>query len=139
MTSKYKNEPVMFNGIPFDSRDELRYYQFLLDLKQRGVISEIVLQPCVELMPKFEKHGRKYKAITYTPDFLVTYSNGGQVYIDLKGMSTQQGIMRRKMFAYMIDTPLHWVAASKKYSETGFLDYDELQRLRREAKRGKKA
>ena len=80
-------------------------------------------------------------AITYTVDFVVTYSTGDVVAIDVKGMSTQQGEMRRKMFVYHNQgLPLVWVAKSKKYGDKyGWIDYDELQKKRREAKKKKAA
>lgn len=133
--SKYKNKKVEFEGTQFDSKDECLYYQYLLGLQLQGIIVKIELQPKVTLIPKFERNGVRYRATTYTPDFLVTYTDGSQMYIDVKGFSSQQGELRKKLFAYKCDTPLHWVARSKKYSETGWIGYDDLQRLRRKNKK----
>ncbi len=131
MGSKYGNKKVQYHSLKFDSQDELDYYLFLLDMQIKGVLKIIELQPRVELLAKFTKFGKKYPAITYTPDFLVEYSDGRRVYIDYKGMETQQGNMRRKMFASVCDDELIWITKSKKYSDTGFINYDELKRLRK--------
>ena len=136
MPNKLKNEKVVYNGIVFDSKAERDYYIYLLSIKDKEGIVNIVLQPKLELLPKFERFSIKYRAITYSPDFLIEYDNGNKVYIDVKGFSTQQGIMRRKLFAYIVkDIPLQWIAQSKKYSKTGWIDYDELQKIRRENKK----
>lgn len=135
MASKYGNKKVEHDGIKFDSQDEMEYYLFLLDMQSKGILKIIELQPRIELLAKFTKHGKKYPAITYTPDFLVEYEDGRRVYLDYKGMETQQGNMRRKMFASVCDDELIWITKSKKYSETGFINYDELKRLRKANKK----
>lgn len=132
--NKLGNKKEKCFGRVWDSKAELNYYLYLLSLQQDGTIKSIELQPKVILQPSFYKFGKLYRAITYTPDFLVEYEDGHREYIDVKGMSTQQGEMRRKMFAYVSDVPLRWVAESKKYSRTGWIDYDELQELRRQHK-----
>lgn len=130
--NKLGNKKVEYDGFLFDSKMERDYYVYLRKLQDQGEILSIEMQPSVELQPKFERNGKKYRAITYKPDFLITYADGRTEYVDVKGMSTQQGEMRRKMYAYKYNTPLRWVTASKKYSRTGWIDYDELQRIRRE-------
>lgn len=43
--SKYNNKKVVYAGITFDSKAERDYYLYLLDLKQRGIVTDIQLQP----------------------------------------------------------------------------------------------
>lgn len=135
--SKLKNKKVTVCGIKFDSKAEANYYLYLKAEQQAGRVAGIALQPKIELQPKFDREGKHYKAITYTPDFFVEYSDGRCEYIDVKGTSTQQGELRRKLFLYKMDIPLRWVAQSNKYSQTGWIDYDELQALRRKARKEK--
>lgn len=136
---KLHNSKVTYNGITFDSKMERDYYVYLLGLQKQGIVREIALQPKFELLPKFTRNGKHYRAITYTPDFAVLYTDGRLECIDVKGISTQQGEMRRKLFLYRYDDIcLRWVTASKKYSPTGWIDYDELQKLRREARKARK-
>lgn len=139
--NKYKNKKVVRHGLKFDSEDEADYNDLLVDLQRQGVVKSFERQVKFVLQPSFMCGGRRYMAITYTVDFVVTYSTGAVVAIDVKGMSTQQGEMRRKMFVYHNQgLPLVWVAKSKKYGDKyGWIDYDELQKKRREAKKQKAA
>lgn len=133
--SKYNNKKVEFNGIKFDSLHEAQYYKYLLESKD---VIEIDLQPKFELLPSFTKDNKNHRSITYTPDFKVTYSDGSIVYIDVKGMETQQGNMRRKMFDYKYpELTLKWISKSVKFGVDGWIDYDELKKIRRENKKNK--
>lgn len=135
--NKLGNKKVEYDGVVFDSKMERDYYVYLRRLQDAGQIIAIELQPTVELQPKFERGGKKYRAITYKPDFHIHWADGRVEYVDVKGISTQQGELRRKMYLYRYDIPLRWVSASKKYSKTGWIDYDELQRIRRENRKRK--
>lgn len=137
MKNKYKNEKIIHNGIKFDSKQELDFYLFLIKQQEIGVARSIQLQPKVTIQPTFKKQGKRYLAITYSPDFLVRYVNGKEIYYDVKGMSTQAGELRRKMFIYQNDIKLVWIAASKKYSKSGFINWDVLQKIRRDNKKRK--
>lgn len=138
--SKYHSTKHTENGIQFDSKMEAEYYGYLLSEMMVGRVSKITLQPAIELQPKFrDENGKLIRAITYTPDFLVTFADGSQQYIDVKGMSTQQGELKRKMYLYQHKggIPLVWVAKSRKYSPTGWIDWFELQKIRRRNRRRK--
>jgi Protein of unknown function (DUF1064). len=133
--TKYNSSKVTAYGRIWDSKTEKDYYEYLLRLQKAGEVLEITIQPRCVILPKFERNGVKYKGIAYTPDFLVKHADGNEVYIDVKGMGTDCSKLRRKLFAYFIGKPLQWISASKKYSDTGWLDYDELQKIRRENRR----
>ena len=144
MKTKYNNRKVEYNGHKFDSVDECKYYQYLLKEKEKGFVTEIELQPRIVLIPAVTTiTGEKQREVTYTPDFFVTYSDCKREYIDIKGFSSQQGILRKKLYNYLVATgrwihrvPLRWVSASKKWGgESGFLDYDDLMRKRKDAKK----
>jgi hypothetical protein len=135
--SKYGNNKIIVDGITFDSKEEAKYYEYLKDRKAKGEILNFELQPKYELLPAFTKHGKKYRPITYAPDFLIYHNDGTDELIDVKGMSTQQGELRRKMFDHKYDIKLTWIARSLKYSDTGWIDFDQLQKIRRENKRKK--
>lgn len=137
--SKYNSKKVVIDGITFDSKDEGKYYEYLKELKAKGKIFNFELQPSYELQPKFKKDGKGYRAITYTPDFLIYHLDGTKELIDVKGMSTQQGEMRRKMFDYKYpELKLTWVASSLKYSPTGWIEYGELKKIRAKNRKEKK-
>ena len=137
--SKYGAKKITIDGITFDSKDEGRYYLYLKDLKAKGEIVNFELQPKYELQPSFKKYGKTHRAITYAPDFLIYHLNGTEELIDVKGMSTQQGEMRRKLFDYKYpNLKLTWIARSLKYSPTGWIEYNQLNKIRRENKKCQK-
>lgn len=109
----------------FDSKREAKYYQDLLILKRIGEVKEIECHPTFELQPAYRKccgHiwldkpawdikgatvcgncGKKMKkiqAITYSADFRVTYVNGHEEIVDVKGMETKFFKNKRKMFEF---------------------------------------
>ena len=47
-------------------------------------------------------------------DFAIYHWNGEVEYIDIKGMETQQGTMRKKMFDYKYKEKLTWIQKSIK-------------------------
>ncbi|MDB0438076.1 DUF1064 domain-containing protein [Clostridioides difficile] len=134
--SKYNNKKIVIDGIKFDSKDESEYYLYLKEKKEKGEIKDFGLQQKFELQPKFKKDGKSYRAITYTVDFAIYKWNGEVVYIDVKGYSTQQGELRKKLFDYKYqDKTLIWISKSKKYGIDGWIEYDELKKKRKENKK----
>lgn len=98
--SKYGAKRVSVDGIKFASKAEARYYQELLLLKKAGEVIDIVLQPSYELQPSYRRHGKRVEPIRYIADFLVTYSDGRQEIIDVKGHRTPVYQLKKKMFEY---------------------------------------
>ncbi|HBF5147629.1 TPA: DUF1064 domain-containing protein [Clostridioides difficile] len=134
--SKYNNKKIVIDGIKFDSKDESEYYLYLKEKKENGEIKDFGLQQKFELQPKFKKDGKSYRAITYIVDFAIYKWNGDVVYIDVKGYSTQQGELRKKLFDYKYqDKILIWISKSKKYGVDGWIEYDELKKKRKENKK----
>lgn len=134
--SKYNSKKIVIDGIKFDSKAEGEFYIYLKDLKEQGKIKEIILQEKLVLQEGFKKDGKTFRPITYTVDFTFTTSTGELIRVDVKGMETQQGNLKRKMYEYKYKEPLYWVAKSKKYGNpAGWIDYDELKKKRRDAKK----
>ncbi|APF27059.1 hypothetical protein NPD5_252 [Clostridium sporogenes] len=137
--SKYGAKKIVIDGITFDSKDEGRYYLYLKELKAKDKILNFERQPKYELQPSFKKYGKAHRAITYAPDFLIYHLDGSEELIDVKGTETQQGNMRRKMFDYKYpDLKLTWISRSLKYSSTGWIEYDELKKIRKGNKKCQK-
>ncbi|MEN6396766.1 MAG: DUF1064 domain-containing protein [Methanoregula sp.] len=106
----------------FPSKAEAARYLQLKCLQKAGIVKEIEIQPVFELQPAYRKccgefqpvdqpRGKNHcpycggkvpvtKAITYTADFRVTYSDGHQEIEDVKGMETEIFKLKRKMFEY---------------------------------------
>jgi hypothetical protein len=134
-----------FDGHVFDSGEELEFYR---DYLKTGVykadILSISLQPKYELLPKFEKSGTKHRAITYKPDFYIEFMNDRREVckevIEIKGFSTPDFVMRRKMFDYRYpDLNLIVLSKAPKKYGGGFILMDELDKLRKEAKKNGEA
>ncbi|EPS56409.1 TPA: DUF1064 domain-containing protein [Clostridium botulinum] len=137
--SKYGAKKITIDGYKFDSKDEGKYYEYLKKLKSQEKILNFELQPKYELQPSFKKYGKTHRAITYAPDFLIYHLDGSEELIDVKGTETQQGNMRRKMFDYKYpDLKLTWLSRSLKYSSTGWIEYDELKKIRKGNKKCQK-
>ncbi|WP_027633076.1 DUF1064 domain-containing protein [Clostridium hydrogeniformans] len=136
--SKYKAEKVVLDGIRFDSKDEARYYLYLKKLKSESKIENFELQPKYELQPKFKKNAKSFLPVFYIADFLIYHLDGSLEVIDIKGMATETAKLKRKLFEYRYpDLNLSWLIRSLKYSETGWIDCDELKKIRRENKKCK--
>ena len=87
LVKKYKLD---IKGARFDSKMEGEYYQVLLMLLKDGTLSKIELQPAFVLQ---ESHKIKYIA-----DFLLTFSSGEKIVVDVKGVETSTFRVKRKLF-----------------------------------------
>ena len=74
--------------IVFDSRSEMLVY---LELKAQNIP--------LELQPKFELNGVKYRPIAYVADFKITVAEHAYI-VDVKGMRLPDYKMKLKMMAY---------------------------------------
>nr|DAN28949.1 MAG TPA: Endonuclease [Caudoviricetes sp.] len=93
---KYGNSKVSFNGHTFDSKREKDRYIVLKEAQEKGIISDLELQPKWELIPKItETYVKHLKTkdkicertaqlpITYTADFAYT-KDGERIIEDVK-------------------------------------------------------
>ena len=131
--SKYNNDWTTVDGIRFQSKEEARYYELLKRKRAEGKIQNFEFQPKYELQPSFKYAGKTIRAITYTADFLIYHLDGTEEVVDIKGMETQQGIMRRKMFLYKYrNLKLTWLCRSLKYGDAdGWIEFEELKKRRK--------
>lgn len=100
LTVKYKNHKTERHGIRFDSKAEADYYDVLLELQSKGEITNIVRQPVYLLQRAFKKKGRTIRKVEYKADFFVTYADGKELVIDVKGMATPLFKLKAKLFDY---------------------------------------
>lgn len=99
--NKYGAKKTTVYGHTFDSKREADYYLELLDLKRRGIVTDIRLQPSYELLEGFtDNTGKRHRPITYTADFLVIYADGHTEVVEVKGMKTRDYILRKKLFLH---------------------------------------
>jgi hypothetical protein len=103
-----------FNGIKFDSKEELEFYQYLLSGKYRARIQNIELQPEYILIPKHEKNGRIVQPMKYRADFKITYIDAqGELVtevIDVKGFPTDEFKLKKKILEYFFPFELIVIA-----------------------------
>jgi hypothetical protein len=134
--SKYNAKKIVVDGITFDSKDEAKYYVYLKKKKAKGEIENFELQPKFTLIPAFEYKGKKERPATYALDFLIYNLDGTETYVDVKGDSTPQGELKFKMLKHLHpDMDFRWISRSLKYSESGWIDFKELKKKRRESKK----
>ena len=101
--NKYNARKTTVYGRTFDSKREAEIYLDLLSRKQHGEIIRIGLQPSYTLLEGFrDNQGNKQRAITYTADFFVTYADGRNEVIEVKGMRTRDYMLRKKLFLHMM-------------------------------------
>ena len=99
--NKYNARKTTVCGRTFDSKREAEIYLDLLSRKQHGEIVRIRLQPSYTLLEGFrDNQGNKQRAITYTADFFVTYADGRNEVIEVKGVRTRDYQLRKKLFLY---------------------------------------
>ena len=135
-----RSKKTVIDGITFDSKTEAEYYEYLKKLEEDKKIYRLRCHPMYVLQEPIERHGKKYKAIKYIADFKYWDDEAQMnVVVDVKGFAMEDARLKRKLFAYKYPwDKIVWVAKSLKYSKTGWIDYDELQRLRRKARRERK-
>lgn len=132
--SKYGSKKVECDGYVFDSKLEYNYYCYLKQMKSDGLVESFELQPKYQLQPGFKKNGKTYRSIDYVADFLVTYTDGREEVIDVKGMITTDFALKRKLFEYRYENlELKLVAYSKM--DGGWIELDELNKKRRVRRR----
>ena len=123
-----------FEGVVFASELELKYYRdYLLPLKEQGIIKNIILQPERLLIPKYRKDGKNVLALKYVLDFEVENADGSKYLVDTKGLPTESAKIKLKLFNYFYpNEKLLWVGWSAK---DGWVEYSELLKLRAKRRR----
>ena len=126
-----------FRDILFDSEMEMKFYRdYLLPLQETGEIVTIILQPKFLLQDKFKKYGKSFLAINYVADYEVVFKDGRNIIFEVKGLPTEAAKIKKKLFDYKYpNRVLEWIALSSKFG--GWLQYDELQKLRAKEKKNK--
>lgn len=131
-------EARTLDGITFDSALEMKYYRdVLLPCVESGEIVRWERQKKYELQPGFVRKGKKVLPVTYVADFYMEYADGRTEVIDIKGVPDAKAVIKRKMFWFRYpDMEYNWISFSKKWG--GWINYDELVKLRKEEKLRKK-
>ncbi len=110
--NKYGATKTVVDDIKFDSYLESRHYTILKSMLERGVISELRRQEVIELQPKFRRNGKGVRSITMRPDFTVVFDDGDVVYVESKGIETDDFKVKLKMLWYQNPTMKYVLAKS---------------------------
>lgn len=103
MARKYKNLKVTLDGHEFDSKREAARYVDLKQQQRQGKITDLVLQPSFELIPKQRREdGKAERNCVYIADFKY-YDVGTDRWVieDAKGMRTRDYIVKRKLMLHV--------------------------------------
>jgi hypothetical protein len=102
MGNKFHAKKVVIDGIEFYSKRESEYYSHFVDMANAGIVTKIECHPKYTLLESFRgRDGKTERAITYKPDFRLTYTDGTIEVVEVKSKRTAKEpdyIMRRKLF-----------------------------------------
>lgn len=123
--------------ITFMSKLERQFYEDIVLVGMNdGSIKKYELQVKYQLQPAFKYKGETILAINYISDFDIYYSDGRFVVVDTKGAPTPDAKIKAKIFKHVYpDIDFRWVSYTKA---TGWIDYNELQKIRRTKKKNEK-
>ena len=118
------------------SKLEKQFYEDVVVVGMKdGTLKDYKLQQKYLLQPSFKYFDKTIREINYISDFDLYYSTGDFVVIDTKGMPTADAKIKAKLFKYKYpDIVLKWMSYTKT---TGSMEYDDLQKYRREQKKMK--
>lgn len=104
--NKYHARKVIIDGIQFDSQAEGNHYLFLKSEREAGRISDLECHPRYCLLGGRVWNGKRYRSITYSPDFrYLDIATGKTIIEDVKGgkaTQTTASTMRIKMLVAIL-------------------------------------
>lgn len=134
--SKYGNRKTVVDDIKFDSLAEAKYYEQLKWLKHAKQIKGFRLQPRFVLLDSYKKNGKTIRAIHYSADFEIHNLDGSIEIVDVKGHETKDFLLKKKLFEYRYEHTLKVVTLDESF---GWIELDQLKKLRRKVKSKSKA
>lgn len=124
-----------YDGIVYDSAVEMKFMRdFIIPKLESGEIIKAERQVKYELQPAFKYESKNVRAILYVADFVITYADGHETIIDIKGMADSAAKLKRKLFWYKYpEKDYQWISYSK--IDGGWIEYDTLTQNRRQRKK----
>ncbi|MBN1074637.1 DUF1064 domain-containing protein [Clostridium botulinum] len=102
--SKYKNKKVEKDGFKFDSQLERDYYDYLNELKEKGIVKDFQMQVKYLLQDSFQYKEDKIRKIEYKADYVVQYTDEHEEVVDIKPnsllMIRPEFKLKRKLLIY---------------------------------------
>lgn len=131
------NDYITGEPLLFSSKLEKQYYEeVVIEGIKDGTIQKYKLQQRYKLTPSFKYKNKTIREIAYISDFDIWYSDGRFQVVDTKGRATADAKLKKKlMHYYHPEIDFIWMSYTKT---DGWLEYDELEKVRRERKKEKK-
>ena len=130
-----------YQGIVFDSETEMKFLTEWIEPRMRtGEIVSYDRQVPYILQEGFTNfEGKKILPIKYVADYVITFANGKQIVVDVKGLPDTTAKLKKKIFEYKYrDINFYWYCRSIKYSNgDNWFTYDELEKRRKADKKAK--
>lgn len=124
--------------IVFDSLLEQKFYlNYIVPKFKSGEITDYELQRKYNLQKSFKRNGATIRAIDYVSDYW--YIENGKEYVrDTKGgmVDSAAKIKRKLMWAKYPELDYEWIYYTES---TGWIIWDEYEKIKRERKKAKKA
>lgn len=136
ISEKGKKERT-YKGIRYDSKTEMLFYiEFVEPRLESGEIISCTRQVEYVLQDKFKYKDKTILPIKYRSDFNIVWRDGTLQVFDVKGNPDNMSLLKRKMiWAKYPELNLTFICRNLKYG--GWVEYDTLKKLRREAKKNK--
>lgn len=130
-----------YNGVVFDSETEMKFLIEWIEPKiETGEIVSYKIQIPYILQEGFVNfEGKKILPIKYIADYVITFADGREIVVDVKGLPDASAKLKKKMFEHKFkDVPFYWYCRSIKYSNgDNWITYDELEKKRKTDKKKK--
>lgn len=98
---KYRNVTVEVDGLTFDSKAEHRRWCYLQQLVKAREITKLRRQVAFELIPGQDRpSGGRERPTVYVADFVYEDRTGATVVEDVKGASTPEYRLKRKLLLW---------------------------------------
>jgi hypothetical protein len=127
-----------YKGVQYDSVLEMQYFKEVIEVGlENGSIKDYKRQVKYELQPKYKYNDKNILAINYIADYVLIYKDNSEIVWDVKGgMVDPLAKLKKKLFHYKYpEIDYRWVGRSVQ--DGGWLEYSELERLRKERKKVK--
>lgn len=99
--NKYHNEPIIIDGIRFQSKKEGQRWQELRLLQRAGEIDNLQRQVPFVICPQCKtRTGKNQMARKYVADFVYTDKTGRLVVEDAKGVKTDVYKLKKALMLY---------------------------------------
>lgn len=136
ISEKGKKERT-YKGTRYDSKTEMLFYiEFVEPRLESGEIISCERQVEYVLQDKFKYKDKTILPIKYRSDFNIIWKSGELQVFDVKGNPDNMSLLKRKMmWAKYPETNLTFICRNLKFG--GWIEYDQLKKLRRESKKNK--